>query len=101
QEVARNAARQGDWPTVERTMHQARAMSRDNPWLQDMTAELDQLARIRDEARFSKEAIYSSRRARSRLASKVESPAYRQDAVPDFLRRKRSQGKADQPGGES
>jgi Ca-activated chloride channel homolog len=98
QEVARTAARRRDWATVDRTLVCARTMARENPWLQGVTDELEGLARQRDEERFAKEAMYSARRVRSRLASQSESAVPDADSVPDYLRRKFAQGKDDRSG---
>ncbi len=95
QQTAREGARRGDWNAVNLVLAEARQMAADNPWLESVVEELEGLARQRDEMMFAKEAMYSSRRMRSRLASHAEvvDPA-RMDG-PDYLRRKRAQGKAE------
>lgn len=90
---ARDAAQRGDWGLVMLTLEQARLQSRDNPWMQGVVGELEKLAAQRERDRFMKEATYSSRRAKTRLATPGESLNYLEDA-PEFLRRKPAQGKA-------
>jgi hypothetical protein len=98
QQRAREGARRGDWNAVNLALAQARQMAADNPWLQGSVAELEGLARKRDDVMFAKEAMYSSRRARSRLASVTESRDPGDMDAPDYLRRKRAQGKAEPRG---
>jgi len=99
QQNSREAARRGDWNAVNLALAQARQMAHDNPWLQDVVGELEGLARKRDEMMYAKEAMYSSRRVSSRLASKCESrDPVEMGNVPDYLRRKRAQGKAEPRG---
>jgi hypothetical protein len=54
------------------------------------------LAEERNLMRFKKEALYSSRKMGSRLSAKEEMLASLEDqsGAPSFLRRKKSQGKA-------
>ena len=98
QQRAREGARRGDWNAVNLALSQARQMAADNPWLQGSVAELEGLARKRDDVMFAKEAMYSSRRVRSRLASVTESRDPGDMDAPDYLRRKRAQGKAEPRG---
>jgi Ca-activated chloride channel homolog len=98
-DTARAAARRHDWDTVERMLAEARRMSRDNPWLLSVVDELESLARRRDAAMFAKEAMYSARRERTRLASRVENLDPAEQSVASFLRRKSAQGKGEPPRG--
>ena len=94
-EQARAAARQGDWKTIDRLLHTARERYADNPWVLQVLESLGELARQRDQALFSKEALYTSRRMNTRLAAKEEFFSAAGDLnQPAFLRRKSSQGKA-------
>ena len=95
QETAREAALQGDWPTVERLMKTIEAFGADNEWVREIVVELRQLARRRDEAMFAKESRYTAQRMTSRLASRDEMVQSLNAPVPDFIRRKRAQGKRD------
>lgn len=96
QDRAREAALRGDWDTVMLTLDRARLRSRDNPWMQGVVRELEKLAARRERQHFAKEAAYSSRRARTRLAATFENMDYVADA-PAFLRRKTAQGKEQPP----
>jgi len=78
---------------------EARRMSRDNPWLLSVVDELETLARQRDAEMFAKEAMYSARRERTRLASRVEDLHPADQEVASFLRRKSAQGKGELPRG--
>jgi len=95
QDTARQAASRHDWVTVNRTLARARTLAGDNAWMQTVVMELEGIAARRDEVMFQKEAAYSSRRARSRLAMQVESTEFREQHTPAFLRRKSVQGKAE------
>ena len=66
----------------------------DNPWVQEVLNSMAELARQQDQARFAKEARYSSRRMSTRLAAKEEMASIASDGdAPAFLRRKSAQGK--------
>lgn len=98
-ETAREAARRHDWDTVEHMLAEARRMSRDNPWLLSVVDELETLARQRDAVMFAKEAMYSARRERTRLAARYEDASPEVQEVASFLRRKSAQGKSEPPRG--
>jgi Ca-activated chloride channel homolog len=91
QDAARAAARQHDWAAVERTLRRAEEMARDNPWLQETLETLRGIAAERDAVMLSKEALYSSRRMRTRLAMSMDAA---EGPTPDYLRRKGAQGRA-------
>lgn len=92
---ARSAAYRGDWRAIEQMLEQARQRFADNPWVQQVLENMVELARERDTARFSKEAMFSSRRMHSRLSAKEEALSMLLEAeAPAFLRRKAAQGKA-------
>lgn len=94
-EQARAAAQRGDWRAIERMLDEARQRFADNPWVQQVLANMVDLARVQDQAGFSKEAMFSTRRMRSRLSAKEEMTNLHMDAMaPSFLRRKSAQGKA-------
>ncbi len=92
QDQAQNAARRGDWQEVRRLLAEARKNAKDNEWLGEVADKLEALADQQDELMFSKEAMYSSHRMRSRLAMSEEANVLH-DAAPSYLRRKVEQGK--------
>lgn len=93
---ARGAAQRGDWAAITRMIAEGRSRFVDNPWVMDVLEGLAELAKTMDQARFSKEAMYSSRKMGSRVSAKEEvlGNMALEAAVPSFLRRKRMQGKA-------
>jgi len=95
EDQAREAARMGNWATVDHLVAEAGQLAAANPWLQGMWRSLHDLAARRDEVMFVKEAAFNANRKRTRLASKQESPDSVETDVAEFLRRKMSQGKAD------
>lgn len=96
QQSARAAARRGDWNGVERALRRAQRIADQNPWVASAVAELRVLAAQKDEATFAKESAFQSRRMSSRLAQKSEGLSVAAPAPAAYLRRKSSQGKADQ-----
>jgi Ca-activated chloride channel homolog len=92
QDRAQSAARRGDWAEVNRLLGEAKQNAKDNEWLGKVVEKLEELARQADEAMFSKEAMYASRKMRSRLAAMSE-PASPSEPSPSYLRRKSEQGK--------
>ena len=94
QDAARTAARRHDWAEVERTLRRAEEMARDNPWLQETLETLRDITAERDAVMLSKEALYSSRRMRTRLAAAMDVGADDGRIIPDYLRRKSAQGRA-------
>lgn len=98
---ARKAADVGDWAAIDQLLAQARERFAQFPWVQEVLESLEEIARERDMARFSKESMYSSRKMHSRLSAKDELLATSdEDAKASYLRRKKAQGKAqfDDPG---
>jgi Ca-activated chloride channel family protein len=95
-EHARAAAEHGDWESIQRMVDEARRRFADHPWVMAVLEDMAELAKARDGARFRKEAMYSSRKMGSRVSAKEEMLASlaSESASPSFLRRKRSQGKA-------
>lgn len=93
---ARAAAEHGDWTTIQRMIAEGRTRFADNPWVMEVLEGLAELAKSMDSARFSKEAMYSSRKMGSRVSAKDEvlSNMASEAEVPSFLRRKKMQGKA-------
>ena len=93
---ARNAAEHGDWEMIEKMIADARLRFADHPWITDVLAEMAQIAKSKDRARFSKEGLYSSRKMGSRLSSKEEAlcSLSEEASSASYLRRKHSQGKA-------
>jgi len=93
---ARAAAEHGDWSTIQQMIAAAQQRFADHPWVQEVLAEMAELAAARDSARFRKEALYSSRNMGRRLAAKVERLAdcASDDSEASYLRRKRAQGRA-------
>ena len=104
QDEARTAARHGDWDRVDALLAQARREAADNPWLQAALEVLQRYADRREQASFSKEAIYASRRMHSRLADRDESVSHyapdKESAKAPFLRRKTEQGRRVDDGDE-
>ncbi len=87
----------GDWAAVRALIESARRRFGDQPWVQGVLGQLEEIAGRRDEAHFGKEAMYSALKMRSRLAAKdeaVEVFAMAHEAsVPRFLRRDAAQGR--------
>ncbi|MGH7785670.1 MAG: hypothetical protein ACRERC_02330 [Candidatus Binatia bacterium] len=94
QDRARAAAPGHGWETVRAVVDQARELARHSPWLEQIVQSLTELEQARESARFAKEATYAQYKLKQRLAPTVEGadPAV---AEPAWLRRKRSQGRAD------
>jgi Ca-activated chloride channel family protein len=97
QERARLAARRGDWATVDALLEQALADAQSNPWLAGTIEVLRGYAARRELQRFSKEALFTAHRLRSRLAAPDEAAGdysvAEEAARTSFLRRKPEQGK--------
>jgi Ca-activated chloride channel family protein len=94
QDRAQQAARAGNWPEVRRLLREARENAKDNEWLGNVADKLEKLADEADQAMFSKEALYASRKMRSRLAGVAEEASPTAPAPAAYLRRKSEQGKA-------
>jgi Ca-activated chloride channel homolog len=90
-------SRRQDWAAVERTLSRARVLAQDNEWMRSVVSELEGLAAQRDSVMFQKEAVYSARRVRSRLAAAREVNDLQDSEGPSFLRRKTMQGKSELP----
>lgn len=100
---ARAAGAAGDWAAIRQLIEDARRRFADYPWVVDVLEGMDEIARMQDRERFMKEALYSSRKMNSRLSAKEEPSALTMEALaPSFLRRRKSQGKAqfDKPDGK-
>ncbi len=95
-EQARQAAECGDWGAIERLLAVARQRFADQPWLIEVLANMAEIAKSMDAARFKKEALYASRKMGSRISAKEEMMMDLADEAlaPSFLRRKTAQGKA-------
>jgi Ca-activated chloride channel family protein len=95
-EAARRAAEHGDWQTIRKMLDEARKRFADHPWVIEVLENMAGLAKSMDTERFRKEAMYSSRRMSTRLASPSESLSTMacESTAPSFLRRKAAQGKA-------
>jgi Ca-activated chloride channel family protein len=92
---ARRLAARGDWEAIDALLEQARQQFAGYPWVSEVLANLERIARSRDLQRFSKESLYSTRRMNTRLSAKDEAlDTLNEVAVPSFLRRKQAQGKA-------
>ena len=94
QDAARIAARRHDWANVDRVLHEAEEMAQGNPWLQETLETLRGIAAERDAVMLSKESLYSSQRMRTRLSMSVDEPGRTDLEMPEYLRRKRAQGRA-------
>jgi hypothetical protein len=92
---ARRLAVRGDWEAIDALLEQARQQFAGYPWVSEVLANLERIARSRDLQRFSKESLYSTRRMSTRLCAKGEAlDTLNEATVPSFLRRKQAQGKA-------
>ena len=94
---ARRSAEQGDWEAIARMIEVARQRFAEHPWVMEILQGMADLAKARDSARFSKEAMYSARKMNSRVSAKEEVLACleMEGDMPSFLRRKKQQGKAE------
>lgn len=95
-DLARAAAEHGDWDTIQKMMAEGRKRFADHPWVMEVLEGMAEIAKEMDSARFRKEAMYSSRKMASRVSAKEEllMSMASEAAAPSFLRRKKSQGKA-------
>ena len=97
QDIARDAADRGDWGAVEYAIKQAEEEAIDNAWIRENLKSLSRYAAMRERNAFSKEAMYSADKFRSRLAGSIEnSREYSVDEEnmkPMYLRRKEQRGK--------
>ena len=98
QDRAREASLIGDWITVEEILLEGKNLAANNEWLQQSISDLENFARERKTAEFSKSAMYSSDKLHRRLSSKLEldEPSYSRDfeiQKKEYLRRKVSRGK--------
>ncbi len=93
---ARAAAERGEWRAIEQMLAEAHTRFAGQPWLTEVLAGMAELARARDQARFSKEAMYSARKMGGRVSARDENlDTLAQEALaPSYLRRKPRQGKA-------
>jgi Ca-activated chloride channel family protein len=93
---ARITAERGDWDAIQKMIAIARVRFADHPWVMEVLEGMAELATVMDAARFSKEAMYASRKMSSRVSAKEEvlMSMVAESAVPSFLRRKKAQGKA-------
>lgn len=92
---ARQAAGYGDWGLIDQLIGQARERFADQPWLSETLTHMAELARSRDQSRFSKEALYSTVKFSTRLADLNEATQdlLEEDEKSRFLRRRAAQGK--------
>lgn len=92
---ARKAADAGDWEAIDRMLAEARLRYAQFPWVIEVLESAEEIAHMRDMARFSKESLYSSRKMGSRLSAKDELMSMSaESAKASYLRRKKTQGKA-------
>lgn len=92
---ARVAADAGDWKAIDRMLAEARQRHAQFPWVIEVLESAEEIARMHDMARFSKESLYSSRKMNSRLSAKDEVMAMSAESdKASYLRRKKAQGKA-------
>jgi Ca-activated chloride channel family protein len=95
-EQARAAAAQGNWDAIQQMITEAQTRFAGHPWVMEVLAEMAELAKYRDLARFRKEALYSSGKMSRRLSAKEEMLANMssEGESASYLRRKKAQGKA-------
>ena len=93
---ARAVAEYGDWAAIQKMIAEAQKRFADHPWVMDVLAEMAELAKAMDSARFRKEALYSSGKMSRRLSAKEEMLASldSEGESASYLRRKKAQGKA-------
>lgn len=92
---ARMAADAGDWEAIDGMLADARQRYAQFPWVIEVLESAEEIAQMRDMARFSKESLYSSRKMNSRLSAKDEGMTMSaESAKASYLRRKKAQGKA-------
>jgi len=92
----RDAAARADWDAVDRLLEEACRRFAGNEWVAAMLAAMKAIADARSRERLLKESMYSSRKLRSRLASKDEMVRFclmSESLEPSYLRRKPAQGK--------
>ena len=95
---ARAAADAGDWKTIERLLADARTRYAGFPWVAEILETMAVIAAEQDTERFRKEALYSSSKMSRRLSAKEEMTSLSAESgKAAFLRRKKSQGKAQFP----
>lgn len=103
QDQARVAARRHDWDEVGRLLREAETDAGSNPWVATSIATLSDLAGLREVEGFSKEAMYTARKMRTRLAARqpdreTDWNAGAESGKASYLRRKTAQGKRMPPG---
>ena len=92
----RSAAQCDDWAMVDKLLSEAQKAFAGNEWLASMLTAMVALAQSRSHERVMKEALYSSAKLNTRLASCDELHLSVSDAVgPAYLRRKPQQGKSE------
>ncbi len=109
QSQAKDAARRHNWDLVDEYVRQVDTLGREvnNAWVMGVAEQLKELAQRRNMRRFSKEAMYSSRRMQKRhissqrYESSMDHSIVDPDDVPSFLFRKARQGKALRKKGDS
>lgn len=96
-DVAREAARRGEWEQVEGLTSQMRETALGNAWVEESVQSLQALARSRNREGFSKEALYKGTRMRTRMASREEFSGSwsleEESAKASYLRRKSEEGR--------
>ena len=97
QDRAREAANRGDWDEVDYAIRMAEKEAVGNAWIRENLKSLRRYAAMRERNAFSKEAIYSADKYRSRLAARFESNEHyslrEENVKPMYLRRKEERGK--------
>lgn len=97
QELAREAARIGDWAMTDFYINEAKKEAKDHEWLNSVLDSLENYAKAKKSEQFSKEAIYSSEKINKRLVSNDELNMNYNYAVETekeaYLRRKMERGK--------
>ena len=97
QDRARQAANNEDWDEVEVIMNAAQLEAGENAWVKESLSSLERYAKRKERRAFSKEALYSADKFRSRLSSNYEPvasySASEEVEKPMYLRRKQERGK--------
>ena len=97
QDRAREAANREDWTEVAVIMGEAKAEAGDNSWIAENLHALEQYAKRRETRAFSKEAMYSADKFRTRLSCSYEqNDVYNrseENTKAMYLRRKLERGK--------
>ena len=96
-EQARTAARRGDWDTVDQIINLAKQAAQKSPWMIGSIQALEKYAKLKEQERFSKEAMYKADNLRKRIIDSNETLDNFDSSLEaeklGYLRRKTERGK--------